>query len=90
MQECPNGHPLSVVGRLTVRWCPEDGRFLVKAWVADETDHTIELVTPEWAWPHELQDDEWRDRTLTKHVTTLANLTRKLEDDIRHGVARLL
>lgn len=90
MQDCPNGHPLSVVGRLTIRWCPEDGRFVVRAWLSDEQDRMVELVTPEWAWPQELLDDEFRDRTLTKHVTSLANLARQMEDDLRRGIARLI
>lgn len=89
MRECQDGHSLSVAARITVRWCPECARFEVRAWVAGTTPEREALLTPEWAHVQRFEDDEWLERNLTRLIRRAAGSVRTMEDDERHGVARL-
>lgn len=89
MRDCRDGHPLSCSARLVVRWCPECARYEVRAWVAGDQEAVIEAITPEWATPQRFEDDEWLERNLTKIARRLAAVVRTMEDDERHGIARL-
>ena len=89
MQDCQDGHALSVVARITCRWCPECARFEVRAWVADQNNDQSTTITPDWAWPQRFEDDEWLERNLTRLIRRAAATVRTMEDDERHGIARL-
>lgn len=89
-RECRNGHPLSVAGRLVVRWCSECCRFEILVWASSSEYEATATLIPEWASVVRLEDDEWRDRSLTKYVTALASTVRLLQADDDSGVRRLL
>lgn len=89
MAQCRNGHSLSVVGRVSVRWCPECSTFELRVWAVGQEDPVVTTLIPEWADVVRVPGDDWADRTFTKYMTGLAHTVRTLEDDERRGIARL-
>lgn len=89
MGECREGHSFVVRGNVVIRWCPECAVFEVKVFAAEEGEPGVTSLLPEWAATQRLADDEWLQRTLTKHVTAVAATVRSMEDDERRGAMRL-
>ena len=57
--------------------------------MAEGQERVIEAITPEWATPQRFEDDEWLERNLTRIVRRLAGVVQTVENDERHGIARL-
>lgn len=89
VQDCRDGHTLSVVGRITLRFCPECACYEVRVWASCSETPEIRSLIPEWAEMVRLPADEWTERSLNKYIRGLAESVRTLEVDERNGVARL-
>lgn len=89
-RECRDGHPIAVRGLVRLTWCCSCERFELHAWAVETEKSGFHNLLPEWSSGVLLRDDEFRDRTITKYATGLAQLVRQLEQDERSGQLRLL